>query len=121
MGQLLGWQTDERKTEHGPTLVVLGVQVAVDQEAFHCHLPEDKRIRWQKKLERSLRENRLLPGTATKLAGRLQWANTCIFHKCGRAIKGRLHYPHMKHMHVELWINYAKILSIVVSVASLST
>ena len=69
----------------GPALSILGVDVELSERGFRCSPTRDKVARWSADMRRCLAECRLLPGEASKLAGRLSWACSHLFKRFGRA------------------------------------
>ena len=73
------------KTEWGLTLCILGVDISMSERGFQFRPSREKCLRWRACIETALAESRLLPGAASKLAGRLSWACSQLFHRFGRA------------------------------------
>ena len=74
------------KLEHGNPLVILGVEVSFTlKEACFWPAP-DKVAKWIKLINAALETGNLEMGTASKLAGKLQWSTQSIFRKIGRAM-----------------------------------
>ena len=73
------------KSEHGPCVVILGISVEIGERGFKL-LPAPRKVRkWLTRIEEILDEDRLDPGEASKLAGRLSWACAQAFKQFGRA------------------------------------
>ena len=73
------------KTAWGCGLDVLGVDIEMSQRGFTFRPSAEKRVRWRANIQAALNEHRRLPGAASKLAGRLSWACSRLFHRFGRA------------------------------------
>ena len=76
----------DRKTDYGASLVVLGVEIKLSLEGYECKPAEDKVRKWLLCIMEAIGSGILLPGDASKLAGRLQWACQHMFRKIGRAM-----------------------------------
>ena len=67
----------------GASLTILGVFIELSPRGYRCTPSADKAERWCGDMRRALEEGRLLPGCASKLAGRLSWGGTHMFHRFG--------------------------------------
>ena len=76
----------EAKVESGDSLVILGIEVRMNAAGIAFRPNRDKSQKWQQEIQRAMRDRRLLPGCASKLAGRLAWACSRLFHRFGRAL-----------------------------------
>ena len=95
------------KLECGPSLVILGVSITMSSDGFtfcpaaskvlllHClqsgrlHITNGiaaQVTKWLKLLRTAIHAKQLLPGTASKLAGKLSWGASQLFHRVGRAM-----------------------------------
>ena len=74
------------KLGYGASLCVLGVQHKLFKAGYKCFPSADKVWVWQRVIATALREGRLDPGEAAKLAGRLSWGCSQLFHRFGRAM-----------------------------------
>ncbi len=74
------------KLECGISLCILGVELRLAKKGFQCRPAIHKIKKWLKVIERALQDDRLLPGDASKLAGRLAWGCSRLFRKLGRAM-----------------------------------
>ena len=74
------------KTACGSTLCVLGVDITISNKGFRCRPSRDKAERWRNMIVEALECDKLRPGDASKLAGRLSWACSQLFRKFGRAM-----------------------------------
>lgn len=81
----------DAKTESGSKLCVLGVDISISTRGFKCSPAAAKVIRWCRDIEVALSRGVLLPGDASKLAGRLSWACCQMFKRFGRAILRPIH------------------------------
>ena len=52
---------------------------------FLCVLPEQV-VKWLRLINEALEQQKLLPGVAMKLAGKLYWGSSCAFKRLGRAM-----------------------------------
>ena len=85
----------DRKTEHAPSLVVLGLRVQLDSRGFTAVPDEGKVAKWCGRLEAALAGGTLEAGAASKLAGALSWATSHMFQRVGRAMLRAL-FAHSK-------------------------
>jgi hypothetical protein len=99
----------EQKLECGPSLCVLGVDIAIGKRGFKCRPAVKKVDRWIRMIDEALEAAKLLPGTyllrvcagtpppdpilscggagvASKLAGKLSWGCSQLFRRLGRAM-----------------------------------
>jgi len=76
----------DRKVDFGACLVVLGVEIRFSREGYECRPAADKVRKWLFCILEAIRTSILMPGDASKLAGRLQWACQHMFHRIGRAM-----------------------------------
>jgi len=83
---LLGWDLDPDKADVGSCVVVLGVEITLDGEDSFWRLSPMKRQRWIDDLKTVLADDKLTPGHASKLCGRLAFLNSCVFNKTLRAL-----------------------------------
>lgn len=75
-----------KKLACGKKLDVLGVDVKLSRRGFKCKPTKHKTRRWRRTMKEALADNRLPPGEASKLAGRLSWGASSLFRKLGRAM-----------------------------------
>ena len=71
----------ETKLEYGPGLCLLGVDLVLSARGFKCRPSAEKLARWFPIIEEVIAARKLLPGCASKLAGRLSWACSRMFHR----------------------------------------
>ncbi len=99
----------DAKTAFGPSLGVLGVQIESSMRGFKywpspdkaqtpfkyvsehlmgmaCFPPFLKVVKWLWVIECALATGRLVPGAASKLAGKLAWGSSQLFRRIGRAM-----------------------------------
>ena len=77
---------ENRKLGYGLSLVVLGVRCQLSTEGM-CLFPEPCEVqKWVAGIRDALDKDILSAGASRKLAGRLSWAQTHLFHKLGRAM-----------------------------------
>ena len=69
----------ERKMACGSRLDVLGVNIKMSRRGYKCKPCADKVHKWVRTMQVALDENRLSPGAASKLAGRLSWGVSHLF------------------------------------------
>ena len=81
----------ERKTEHGNPLPLLGLTVRLTLWNFECQPAPIKCEKWGKAILDALASRRLLPGEASKFAGRFGWASCNIFGRVGRGLLRPIH------------------------------
>jgi hypothetical protein len=74
------------KVEHGPRLVILGVDLRLSAVGFTCRPARSKLCKILKCIIEAISSEWLDCGDASKLAGRLQWACQHMFHRIGRAM-----------------------------------
>ena len=67
-------------------MVVLGVQVQILPEGIRIRLDDAKRDKWLKQIHEALKGEKLRPGEASKLAGRLNFASSACFKRGGRTL-----------------------------------
>ena len=76
----------DEKLGFGPSLEVLGVQICLSELGYKA-VPSRKTARkCLKVILEALRINALPSEAAAKLAGRLNWAGSYMFHRLGRAM-----------------------------------
>ena len=95
----LGWHLASEKTE-GPVkdMVILGVLVSVHHSHLRLQPEEQKAELWLQQLRDVLSANLLRPGEASKLAGRLSFAQQAVFGRVGRAqLRPLFRRAHSKH------------------------
>ena len=83
---LLGPDAVKGKFECGISLVVLGVQHEIYTDGVRCRPSAAKIEKWLLSIREALQRNTLSTGDAQKLAGRLNWAASKLFHRFGRAL-----------------------------------
>ena len=95
----------DEKCEVGESLVVLGVEVQMSQKGYSFRPAADKVggvvwgfglrflcmapvqvVKWLRLIDDALEQQKLLPGMAMKLAGKLYWGTSCAFKRLGRAM-----------------------------------
>ena len=93
----------EKKLACGKKLDILGIMVDLSRNGFKCRPTQQKAHAWQASLQEGLAHllialglrascqaaldnNRLRPGDASKLAGKLSWGGANMFRKLGRAM-----------------------------------
>ena len=77
----------EAKLECGPSLCILGVDIAMSWRGFQCRPAASKIPQWIASIDDAIAsDGRLLPGQASKLAGKLSWGGAQLFHRLGRAM-----------------------------------
>ena len=84
--RLLGWGLDPDKSQVGQELTLLGLQINMGPLVSDWNLSADKARDWSNDIRRFVEEDRLTPGEASKLAGKLQFLNSHIFGRVGRAL-----------------------------------
>ena len=87
----------EHKLEHGPALIVLGLDLNATSGGVNCRPSQAKREKWLKIIAKALAEKDLPSGAAAKLAGALNWAAQHSFQKLGRAMLRPLYF------HSKVW------------------
>lgn len=75
-----------QKLACGLQLEVLGILISIDENGFRCEPAPRKVKKWLFDIDVVLSECRLLPGAASKMAGRLSWGSSHMFRKVGRAM-----------------------------------
>jgi hypothetical protein len=73
------------KVESGLELNVLGLHVSYDKQGMNVRVTDKKASEWSATIRTALKEEKLSPGTASKLAGRLSFAAQHTFKRAGRA------------------------------------
>mgnify|MGYP006974868507 FL=1 len=76
----------EEKTECDAGLCVLGVDTELSRSGLTFRPSADKRQKWVALIDAALSEDKLCPGIASKLAGKLNWGGAYLFHRIGRAM-----------------------------------
>ena len=74
------------KTDVGERLIILGVDITLSCKGFTCAPAELKVTKWLTLIDEFLKSDRMLPGEASKMAGRLSWACSQLFKRFGRAM-----------------------------------
>ena len=70
-------------------LDILGVTIKLSRRGFSCRPTKRKVAKWCDSLQRALDEDRLRPGDASKLAGKLSWGCATMFrHACKCSLGG---------------------------------
>ena len=77
---------EDRKLECGKELVILGVSCIPSEEGMSFFPDQVKVDECLKVISEALESGIMHAGVAQKLAGRLSWAQTHMFHKLGRAM-----------------------------------
>jgi len=77
---------ENKKLDHGMSLVVLGAEISFKFEHFSCRPAPSTVAKCLKAIRESLSTNLLLAGDAQKLAGRLNWSTQHLFMRLGRAM-----------------------------------
>ena len=62
------------------------VDIKMSEKGFKCKPAKRKVRKWMRCIKKALDERKLLPGGASKLAGRLAWAGSHLFKRLGRAM-----------------------------------
>ena len=76
----------DKKLDSGMPLDVLGLTLSVSKQGITAWPTPDKIVKWITRIVEALRLDRLTAGDASKLAGALNWAAQCTFHRLGRAM-----------------------------------
>ena len=76
----------KHKLGFGASIVALGVLITPKEDSFRCELAPEKAAKCIEAMTTALRDEKLFPGTARKLAGRLSWASQFMFRRLGRAM-----------------------------------
>jgi len=76
----------DKKLACGKKLDVLGVDIKMSRRGYKCRPKKSKSEKWVKVIKQSLAKRRLVPGAASKMAGRLSWGSSRLFRKLGRAM-----------------------------------
>ena len=74
------------KLECGEALEILGIDVSPTRHGFTFRPAADKVPKWLQCIETAISDQTLSPGDASKLAGRLAWGGSRLFHRIGRAM-----------------------------------
>ena len=67
-------------------VMCLQVDITLSARGYKCKPSADKASRWKETIQACLAVERLWPGEASKLAGRLAWAGSHLFNRLGRAM-----------------------------------
>ena len=80
----------DKKLEFGKKrLDILGVTIKLSRRGFSCRPTKRKVAKWCDSLQKALDEDRLRPGDASKLAGKLSWGCATMFrHACKSSLSG---------------------------------
>lgn len=76
----------DKKIEWGAMLTILGVDIMPNEMGCRCRPSRDKARRWCDSIAEALSNDLLMPGDASKLAGKLNWAVAALFKRFGRAM-----------------------------------
>jgi hypothetical protein len=76
----------DEKLGFGPSLEILGVQIFLSTLGYKAVPSRKTAGKCLKVVLKALEDNSLPSGAAQKLAGRLNWAMTYMFHRLGRAM-----------------------------------
>jgi len=77
----------DRKLECGASLCILGVDICMSDRGFQCRPAAQKIPGWLTTIDEATASGgRLMPGTASKLAGKLSWGCSVLFRRVGRAM-----------------------------------
>ena len=76
----------DEKLGFGPSLEILGVQIFLSTLRYKAVPSRKTAGKCLKVVLKALEDNSLPSGAAQKLAGRLNWAMTYMFHRLGRAM-----------------------------------
>ena len=68
-------------------LDILGVEIRISARGFKCRPSPDKVEKWLAIINRAQARQKLVPGSASKLAGKLSWGCARLFRKLGRAMR----------------------------------
>ena len=74
------------KTAFGAQLDILGVDLGMSVRGFTFKPAAEKCALWRAFMQETLRSGQLWPGAAGKLAGKLSWGCSRLFHRFGRAM-----------------------------------
>ena len=74
------------KLGFGPCIEILGVTLLLSEAGYKAVPSEKARNKCLRTILKALDENILCAGDAQKLAGRLNWAGSYLFHRMGRAM-----------------------------------
>ena len=81
---------EDRKLDCGSSLVVLGVRCRFDVAGLSLFPERTKVLKWIASIRGAFDTGLLSAGDSQKLAGRLSWAQTHMFHRVGRAMLRRI-------------------------------
>ena len=70
----------------GKELCILGVDLSLSWRGYQCRPSSDKVVGWLCRINKALGTMRLSQGDASKLAGKLSWGGSAMFHRFGRAM-----------------------------------
>ena len=76
----------EEKVDSGVSLVILGIDITIAEGGISYRPDAAKAKKWRSEIQKARVAQKLLPGPASKLAGRLSWGSTKMFNKFGRAL-----------------------------------
>ena len=74
------------KLECGADICVLGVDLELSAKGYKRRPAKAKIPKWRAAILQALADDRLAPGAASKLAGRLAWGGSHLFNRLGRAM-----------------------------------
>ena len=60
-------------------ICIYKVDIKMSKRGYKCKPMKSKTVKWVKTIDAALAEHRLMPGDASKLAGRLSWASSHMF------------------------------------------
>ena len=63
----------------GKSLDILGIDIRLSRKGFKC-TPQSRKVqKWMQKIRSALEAEKLTPGDASKLAGKLSWGSISMF------------------------------------------
>ena len=77
---------ENKKLDHGSSLVVLGAEIRFQYDHFSCRPAPSTVAKCMKVIKHAMDSKLLLAGDAQKLAGRLNWSTQHLFNRLGRAM-----------------------------------
>ena len=108
-----GFPLDDKKSEEFlSSMILLGCRVTMVwmRKGVKLHADEAKAAKWIAMMAQLLRLDRMTPGEASAVVGRLQYAASVLTDKCGRvylrAFHVQIHVP-MKGNRISPWLRHS--------------
>ena len=74
------------KLQCGKRLTILGLEIQLASEAFHCKPAGAKAVQWLERIDAALAQQKMCAGEASKLSGALSWTASNLNGRTGRGM-----------------------------------